>query len=175
MNAKSNSGSKPSSSTAYWLIKSEASCYSIDDLKRDKTVPWSGIRNFQARNFMRDNMQPGDLALFYHSNGSDKAPAGVYGIAKVTSKAYGDDTALDPKDEHFDPKSASDAKAGKAPTWMVVDMTYVEHLKRPIYLDEIKRDPKLEGMIVRERGSRLSIMPVVERHFKHIREVLAER
>mgnify|MGYP000370174832 FL=1 len=119
---------------------------------------------------MRDHMSDGDLALFYHSNGSDKAPAGIYGIAKVSGKAYADSTALDPKDEHFDPKSTP-----KDPIWMLVDMKYVEHLKRPIFLDEIKRDPKLEGMIVRERGSRLSVMPVTEKHFTYIREVLAER
>ena len=150
----------------YWLIKSEGSCYSIDDLKRDKITPWTGIRNFQARNYMRDQMKIGDLVLFYHSMSE---PTGIYGIARVASEAYADQTALNPKDEHFDPKSTS-----ATPIWMNVDMEFIEKFKEPISLEKIKRDSKLEGMIVTKRGSRLSVQPVGEKHFKYIREVLAK-
>lgn len=152
----------------YWLIKSEGECYSIHDLKRDKKTAWTGIRNYQARNFMRDEMRPGDLALFYHSSGTDTAPSGVYGIAKVASGPHPDETQFDPKDDHYDPK----AKDG-IPIWACVDMSFVRAFKHPVTLAAIKRDPKLAGMAVRERGSRLSIQPVNEKHFKHIADVLA--
>lgn len=142
----------------HWLIKSEGDCYSIDDLKRDGTTPWSGVRNFQARNHMRDGMKVGDLALFHHSSSK---PTGVYGIAKVASKAYKDKTALDPKDEHYEPKSE----------WVCVDMKFVKKLPRPVSLEEMKRDPKLKGILVAKRGQRLSIMPVSEKHFKRVVEM----
>src|SRR5690348_6879098 len=100
----------------YWLVKSEGACYSIDDLKRDTerdgAVAWSGVRNFQARNYMRDGMKTGDLVLFYHSSAK---PNGVYGIAKVVSAPHIDKTALDPKDEHYDPKAVKYATEGKEP------------------------------------------------------------
>lgn len=148
----------------YWLIKTEANCYSIDDLKRQKKTPWSGVRNFQARNFMRDNMKVGDLALFYHSSSTSKEePNGVYGIAKVASRAYADPSAFNKKDEHFDPKSNK-----KNPTWFLVDFAFVKKFKNPVTLAVIKNDPALEGMPVRQTGSRLSIQPVSEMHFKHI-------
>lgn len=149
----------------YWLIKSEGSCYSIDDLKNDKKVPWSGIRNYQARNFMRDGMKVGDLVLFYHSNST---PNGVYGIAKVASKPYADVTAFDKKDMHYDPKSTHEN-----PIWMLVDMAFVSKFKNPVTLEEIKIDPKLEGIMVAQRGSRLSVMPVSEKHFKYILDILS--
>ena len=150
----------------YWLIKSEASCYSIDDMKRDKRIAWSGIRNYQARNFMRDHMQVGDLALFYHSNGTDAAPTGVYGVAKVVSKPHADEAQFDAKDEHYDPKATKDNAI-----WQCVDMAFVEKFNHPVTLGDIKRDTKLEGMAVRERGSRLSIQPVSEKHFKRVLEL----
>ena len=153
----------------YWLVKSEGTCYSIDDLKRDKKTAWSGIRNYQARNFMRDEMRVGDLVLFYHSNGSDTEPTGVYGVAKVASKPHPDMTQFDKKDEHYDPKSKEDM-----PIWACVDMQFVKKFKTPVTLADIKRDSKLAGMGVRERGSRLSVMPVAEAHFKRIVEVLAQ-
>lgn len=149
----------------YWLIKTEANCFSIDDLKRNKKEPWSGVRNFQARNYMRDHMKVGDLALFYHSSSTDKSnPNGVYGIAKVASKPYPDKTAIDPKDEHYDPKSVTNGNQ----TWSLVDMAFVKKFAKPFTLAEIKIDPKLEGMMVRQTGSRLSIQPVSEKHFNHI-------
>ncbi len=150
----------------YWLLKSEGNCYSIDDLKKDKKIAWQGVRNYQARNFMRDDMKVGDLALFYHSQ-SD--PTGVYGIAKVVSKPYPDTSAFDKKDEHYDPKSKKEN-----PTWILVDIAFVSKFKHPISLNEIKIDPALEGMVVRQPGSRLSIMPVSEKHFKYITEVLVK-
>ena len=144
----------------YWLIKSEGDCYSIDDLKRDKTTPWSGVRNYQARNYMRDGMKIGDLALFYHSNSH---PSGIYGVAKVVSLPHPDDTQFDPKDDHFDPKSAF-----QNPTWVCVDFAFVTKLAKPIALSELKSDPALDGMMIRQKGDRLSIQPVSKKHFNHI-------
>lgn len=146
---------------SYWLLKSEASCYSIDDLKRARTTAWTGIRNYQARNYMRDGMKVGDLCLFYHSNGTLEAPTGVYGIAKVVSAAHVDETALDPKDEHYDPKRE----------WMCVDVAFVEKLKHAVSLADIKKDPALRTMLVLRPGQRLSVMPVEEKHFKRIVEL----
>lgn len=144
----------------FWLIKSEGDCYSIDHLKADKKSPWSGVRSYQARNYMRDEMSIGDLALFYHSN--DK-PSGVYGIAKVASKPHPDESQFDPKDEHYDPKSKREN-----PQWICVDFSFVEKLTNPISLAELKADPKLEGMHVRRKGDRLSIQPVSKKHFEYI-------
>ena len=144
-------------------MKSEGDCYSIDDLKRDKRTPWEGVRNYQARNFMRDDMRVGDLVLFYHSNGDKKNPSGVYGIAKVASKAHGDLTALDPKDDHYDPKSTKEK-----PIWECVDVAFVKKLPHPVSLDNIKFDPKLTGILVAKPGTRLSIMPVSTFHFERI-------
>lgn len=144
----------------YWLMKSEGDCYSIDDLKRDKKTSWSGVRNYQARNFMMRDMKKGDLTLFYHSNGN---PSGVYGIAKVASAPHADETQFDPKDEHYDSRAARDR-----PIWYCVDVAFVKKFENPVSLDAIKFDPKLEGMMVRAKGSRLSIQPVSEKHFQHI-------
>lgn len=144
----------------YWLIKSEADCYSIDSLKKDRKTAWSGVRNYQARNFMRDDMNIGDMALFYHSN--SKTP-GVVGVAEVCSTPYPDKTAFDPKDEHYDSKSKRDM-----PTWILVDFKFVKKFLKPMSLFEIKVDPYLDGMLVRQKGSRLSIQPVSEKHFRYI-------
>lgn len=149
----------------YWLIKSEAAMYSIDDLARDKCVPWTGIRNYQARNFMRDSMQVGDLCLFYHS----VAEPGIYGIAKVAGKAHPDLTARDRKDEHFDPKATDEN-----PIWMCVDVQFVKKLKTPVSLAELKAERALSGMLVLAKGSRLSVMPVSETHYRYIVEKLAQ-
>lgn len=142
----------------YWLMKSEGDCYSIDDLKKDKITAWSGVRNFQARNYMRDDMEIGDKALFYHSSSK---PTGVYGIAQVVSKPHIDKTALDPKDEHYEPRSE----------WVCVDMKFVSKFPHPITLEEIKKDGQLKGILVAKTGQRLSIMPVSEKHFKRILEM----
>ncbi len=144
----------------FWLMKSEGDCYSIDHLKKDRTSPWSGVRNFQARNFMRDDMKIGDMILFYHSNAK---PSGVYGIAKVASRSHADLSALDEKDEHYDPRSTTEK-----PIWECVDVMFVKKLVRPISLEEIKNDLELAGMLVAKKGSRLSIQPVLQKHFERV-------
>lgn len=146
-------------------MKSEASCYSIGDLKRDKKTAWTGVRNYQARNFMRD-MQKGDLVLFYHSNGTVQEPTGVYGIAKVSAVAHPDETQFNTKDDHYDPKATR-----TQPIWECVDIAFVKQFKHPVRLDEIKFEPQLSGMMVVQRGSRLSVQPVSERHFNVITEM----
>lgn len=151
----------------YWLIKSEGACYSIDDLKRDKKTPWEGVRNYQARNFMMNGMSVGDLALFHHSNGNDKSPTGIYGIAKVVSKPHPDLSAQDKSHEHYDPKATKEK-----PIWYCVDFAYVKKFKRPLSLLEIKNDDVLKHMVVAQRGSRLSITPVSEIQFERIVEIL---
>ena len=147
----------------YWLLKSEPTAYSIDDLKRDKSTAWTGIRNYQARNYMRDSMKPGDMALFYHSNAD---PAAIVGICEIASTAFPDESAFDPKDSHFDPK-ATDAN----PIWCAVEVKYVRHLKKPISLDEARKIKGLEKMILLQKGSRLSVMPVTEKEWKVITSV----
>lgn len=136
----------------FWLMKSEPSVYAIADLKRDGATCWDGVRNYQARNFMRDDMRIGDGVLFYHSNAK---PMGIYGLAEVVREAYPDDSAFDPADPHYDPKSDPDK-----PTWMMVDIGYVGTFKAPVTLETLKRTPGLEAMRVIQRGSRLSVQPV---------------
>lgn len=148
----------------YWLFKSEGDCYSIDDLKRDKKTSWSGVRNYQARNFMRDQMSVGDGILFYHSS---TQPTGVYGIAKVVSKPHADETQFK-QGEYFDPKATREN-----PRWFCVDIAFVKKFNEPVTLSEIKIDPALSTMMVRQPGSRLSIQPVSEKHFAYIIEELA--
>ena len=151
----------------YWLIKSEPSSYSIDDLKRDERTSWTGVRNFQARNFQKA-MKVGDLLLFYHSGGTPKEPAGVYGLAKVVKEAHLDPTSIDLKDSHYDSKAVKYVKEGKEPLWICVDVAFVKKLERPISLTEIKADPELGSMLVARQGQRLSVMPVDGRHFRKI-------
>lgn len=139
---------------SYWLIKSEPDAYSIDDLKRDKREMWDGIRNYQSRNTMRDDMKVNDRIFFYHS--SCKVPA-IVGIAKVASKPYPDPTQFDPDSKYFDPKSSKDD-----PRWCLVDVQFVRKMKRPVTLREIKAHPGLDEMVVARRGNRLSIMPVTD-------------
>ncbi len=151
----------------YWLLKSEGDCYSIDDLKRDKRTAWEGIRNFQARNFMKA-MKKGDLVLFHHSM-SD--PTGVYGIAKVAGEHHIDESALNPKDEHYDAKAVNYQKEGKEPLWSCVDLEFVKKFARPVSLDEIKKNRELHGILLARKGQRLSVMPVSEEHFKTIEKM----
>ena len=139
----------------YWLIKSEPDAFSIDDLKDSpgKQDHWDGIRNYQARNFMRDSMSVGDLGLFYHSN--CKIP-GIVGICEIVSGAYPDHTAFDPNEKYFDSKSDPDN-----PRWLMVDVKYRRKTKRLISLAEIKEhSDRLDGFALIRRGNRLSIMPV---------------
>ena len=144
----------------YWLVKSEGGCYSIDDLRKDRKTPWTGVRNFQARNFMRDGMRIGDGVLFYHSNAN---PSGVYGIARVASAPHSDLTALDRNDEHYDPKSTPDK-----PIWECVDIAFEAKLHRPVSLEDMKRNARLTKMIILQKGSRLSVTPVTTEEFEEI-------
>lgn len=143
----------------YWLMKSEPDAFSIDDLKKVGVEPWNGVRNYQARNFMRA-MQPGDGVLFYHSN--TDVP-GIVGVAEVASDAYPDPTQFDPKSDYFDPKSTREQ-----PRWDLVDVKFVKKLKRTIALDEIKaRAHELgEGFALVQKGTRLSVMPVTAAQWK---------
>ena len=141
----------------YWLMKSEPGIYSIADLQRDGTTCWEGVRNYQARNFMRDEMQVGDGVLFYHSQ---VQPMGIYGIAKVSCNAYPDPTAFDPMARYYDAKSNP-----ANPTWLMVDIAYVATLDPPITLETLKKTPGLEKMMVIQRGSRLSVQPVTQKEW----------
>ncbi len=140
-------------------MKSEPDAYSIDDLARDGVEPWDGIRNYQARNLMRDEMSVGDRVLFYHSNAK---PPGVVGIAEIASSAYPDPTQFDPDSAYFDDSSSPDD-----PRWLLVDVRYVSHLERIVGLPEIKDDPALADMVLVKR-SRLSVQPVSAEEFDHI-------
>ena len=144
----------------YWLMKSEPDVFSIDDLKRVRVEPWDGIRNYQARNFMRDEMRIGDQAFFYHSNFDEP---GIVGIMKVASKPYPDHTQFEPDSRYHDPKSDPDN-----PRWILVDVRFVRKLKRTVTLAEMRREPELEGMRLLMRGNRLSVMPVDKAHWDHI-------
>lgn len=144
----------------YWLMKSEPDTFSIDDLKRKKREAWDGVRNYQARNFMRDGMRVGDGVFFYHSN---CAEPGIAGLAEVASDAYPDPSQFDPKSKYFDAASSRDN-----PRWMLVDVKFVKKLKRVITLDELKNHPKLEGMTLLRKGNRLSVMPVDAAEWKYI-------
>ncbi len=143
--------------TLYWLVKSEPNAYSIDDLVRDKQTHWDGVRNYQARNFMRDDMKVGDKVLFYHSNAK---PTGVVGVCEVIKEGYPDFTAFDPEAKHFDPKSKNDN-----PTWIMVDLKLIRKLKRIVTLEEIKENSKLQNMTLVKRGNRLSVMPIEKDEF----------
>jgi len=144
----------------HWLMKSEPDAFSIDDLKRKKQEAWDGVRNYQARNFMRDGMRVGDKVFFYHSN---CAVPGIVGIAEVATDAYPDPSQFDPKSKYFDPGSSRDN-----PRWMLVDVKFVKKLKRTISLDELKNDPALIEMPLLRKGNRLSVMPVDAAHWKYI-------
>ncbi len=143
----------------YWLMKSEPDAFSIDDLKKVGTEPWNGVRNYQARNFMR-SMQVGDGVLFYHSN--CKEP-GIVGTATVASAAYPDATQFDPKSHYHDPKSTREE-----PRWSLVDVKFERKFGRTVTLEEIKRhaDDLGEGFALIQRGSRLSVMPVTAAQWK---------
>ncbi|WP_316358505.1 EVE domain-containing protein [Candidatus Neptunichlamydia sp. REUL1] len=147
----------------YWLIKSEPTTYSIDDLKRLKQDHWEGVRNYQARNFMRDEMRVGDLALFYHSNAT---PPGVVGVARVCREAHPDFFAWDPESKYFDPKSSPDN-----PRWMMVDVEFVEKFSRLIPLEELRGYPELEEMVLLQKGSRLSVQRATKAEFTFIRKL----
>ncbi len=145
---------------AYWLMKSEPEEFSIDMLEQDGPEPWDGVRNYQARNFMRDDMRSGDGVLFYHSN---CAVPGVVGVATIAREAYPDPTQFDPENSHFDPGSDPDN-----PRWLLVEVAFQRKLARTIALSELKAREDLDGLALIRRGNRLSVMPVSEEHWKII-------
>ncbi len=146
----------------YWLLKSESDAFSIDDLKRVKVEPWDGVRNYQARNMMRDDMKKGDLAFFYHSNCNEP---GIVGLMQIAREGYPDPTAFDPESKYHDPKSDPDN-----PRWFMVDVRYQRHLTRTITLQELKAyaETELEGLPLLRRGNRLSILPVTKAQWEFI-------
>lgn len=145
----------------YWLMKSEPTTFSIDDLIRspNHVTYWDGVRNYQARNFMR-SMAVGDQVLFYHSNAD---PPKVVGIAEVVTTAYPDSTQFDKKDKHYDPESKP-----SEPRWDMVDIKYVRKFARALTLDELRKESKLNGMVLLKKGSRLSVQPVTPLEWRHI-------
>ena len=145
---------------AYWLMKSEPDAYSIDDMQKDGRDMWDGIRNYQARNTMRDDMKIGDEIFFYHSN--CKEP-GIVGITRVASKPYPDPTQFDKKSKYYDAKSKREN-----PTWILVDVEFVRKLSRSISLAELKAEKSLSDMVLTRKGNRLSVMPVSDKHWKRI-------
>ena len=148
--------------TKYWIVKTEPGEFSIDDLAKAKnqTAHWDGVRNYQARNFLRDEMKTGDKVLFYHSN---TEPNAIVGICEVVKEGYPDFTAFDSKDKHFDPKSKKDS-----PTWFMVDIKLVKKLKKEVTLAEIKANKKLQKMRLVQPGNRLSVMPVEKSEYDEI-------
>ncbi|MBS1217019.1 MAG: hypothetical protein H6R21_152 [Proteobacteria bacterium] len=147
----------------YWLIKSEPDAYSIDDLARDKTTPWTGVRNYQARNFMRDQMKPGDRAFFYHSNCDEPA---IVGIAEVSKAAYPDATQFDRNSKYFDDKATT-----ANPRWLHVDFRFVRKTS-PLTLTELRRHKALAKMRLLAKGNRLSITPVDPAEWQYINGLL---
>lgn len=141
----------------YWLMKCEPSAYSIDDLKRDGTTSWEGVRNYQARNFIRDEMKRGDRVLFYASNAD---PSGVTGVAEIAREAYPDPFAQKKGHKYYDPKSTKEN-----PIWYLVDIGFVEKMPAIVPLETLKSAPGLEEMVVTKKGSRLSIQPVTKSEF----------
>ena len=151
--------------TRHWLCKSEPDVYSIDDLERDGRTGWDGIRNYQARNFMRDSMRPGDLVLFWHSNAD---PAGVAGIASVAGAPLPDPTQFDRRSPYFDADSDRDD-----PTWMMVDIAFVERFPAVVALDALRAEAALAGMVALRKGNRLSVTPVTSGEFAAVRRLAA--
>ena len=151
----------------YWLLKSEPTAYSIDDLERDRKTAWSGVRNYQARNFMTEMMQTGDTVLFYHSNSED---AGIYGMAEVVSKSYPDPTQYEPESPYFDARAAKDK-----PIWHMVDIAFRRKLAEPVLLAALRAHPELTSMTILSRGSRLSITRVTEAEFRAIHALAGGR
>ena len=146
----------------YWLFKSEPTAYSFADLMAEpnQTAEWDGVRNYQVRNFMRDDMKVGDGILFYHSSAN---PLAVVGLARIVGESYPDTTAFDPSEKHYDPKSDP-----RNPAWLMVDIQAERELDRPVTLQEIKEDPQLQNMLLAKKGMRLSIQPVTEEEWQAV-------
>jgi predicted RNA-binding protein with PUA-like domain len=168
MTAKKGDTAKPAvrsttSRPAHWLMKTEPESFSFTDLMKtpNRTTGWEGVRNYQARNFMRDEMRPGDRVFIYHSSAE---PPGVAGVAEVVGTARPDPTAFDPKDPHYDAGSKREA-----PMWMMVDVRGIEALERLVSLEELRANPALTGMRLLQKGNRLSIVPVTAEEWREIR------
>lgn len=144
----------------YWLFKTEPSTYSIDDLKREKTTEWYGIRNYQVRNFLRDALKIGDKVLIYHSNAKE---IGVVGTATVTSEAYPDTEQFKKGSKYYDPKSKKEN-----PTWLSRDVTFESKFSEIVLLAELKKEKALKNLLILRPGNRLSITPLKEKEFEHI-------
>jgi predicted RNA-binding protein with PUA-like domain len=144
---------------SYWLMKSEPSVYGIDELKRDKSTHWDGVRNFKARNNMRD-MKVGDGVFFYHSNADPKA---IVGLARVCKEAYPDHTQFDKKSKYYERRATKDK-----PYWFMVDIEFVKKLDEPQTLEALREVPELEGMALLKKGQRLSVQPVTEDEWKTV-------
>ncbi len=151
----------------YWLFKSEPDCYSIDDLKRDRKTFWDGVRNYQARNLLRDSIQPGDGVLFYHSSCD---PMAIVGTAEVVRGGYPDHTAFDPAADHFDPKSKEES-----PTWFMVDIRFGQKFQNPVLRESLKGDKRLSKMMLLQQGSRLSVQPVTAEEWRIVHEIAGVR
>lgn len=156
-------------SKSFWLLKSEPDVFSIEDLAKakGKTTFWDGVRNYQARNFLRDSLKIGDGVLFYHSNSE---PSAIAGIAEVVREGYPDHTAFDPKDVHFDPKSKKET-----PTWYMVDIKHVETFKEPVPLERLRQETKLEKMALLQKGSRLSVQPVTKEEWQIVLKIAGSK
>ncbi len=146
--------------TRTWLMKSEPDVYAIEDLEKDGTTTWEGVRNYTARNFMKDGMELGDLVLYYHSNAE---PSGVAGVAKVSRLAYADPTQFQKKSEYYDPGAKKDD-----PRWLMVEVAFVERFASVVSLETLKGDAALKGMLVTAKGQRLSVQPVTAAHFARV-------
>ena len=146
----------------YWLVKSEPEVFSLNDLKKSKnqTTFWDGVRNYQARNFLKNEMKLGDSVLFYHSN---TEPPGVVGVCEVVKEGYADHTQFDPEDKHYFPSSDP-----KNPIWYMIDIKFIKEFKKPVTLSDIKANQKLKKMKLVKRGNRLSVMPVAKEEFDEI-------
>ena len=147
----------------YWLLKTEPTSYSIDDLQRDKTTEWTGVRNYTARNFLRDSMEKGDQVFFYHSSAD---VIGIVGLAEISSEAKPDPTAWDKKDSHFDPKSSP-----ANPIWYCRDIKFKKKFKKPLLLSELRAMKGLDSMVLLQKGARLSVQPVTGKEWETILKV----
>ena len=157
--AKKKAGQK----TQYWLFKTEPTSYSIDDLARDKKTHWDGVRNYQARNMLRDEIQVGDKVFFYHSNAD---PPAIMGTAEVVKAGYPDHTQFDPEDHHYDEKAEPES-----PTWYMVDITFLQKFPEPVDREQLAGDETAKNMAVLAKGSRLSIQPVTQAEWKAVHKL----
>jgi len=151
----------------YWLFKSEPDSYGFDRFERDKRTFWHGVRNYQARNLLRDDIAVGDGVLFYHSNSK---PMAVVGVAKVVKAGYPDHTAFDASSDYYDDKSDP-----HDPTWYMVDIACVGRMREPVTRERMKEEPELADMMLLQRGSRLSVQPVTESEWRHVLKLGGQR